>query len=139
MNQMKNKKSKRPISDLKDLYAAKSDAQKVLNGISNEIQDIEENQLIPKLRKEYEGKYFKYRNNYSNPQKPSDYWFVYTKCITVIDAKFFFVSRFETDKDGQIEIKHERTGSHLFQNRITKREYDAARRKITAKITRMLK
>lgn len=51
------------------------------------------------------GKTFRYRNCYSCPEKPSDYWFLYIKVIGVDRYGSLRVLQFQTDKNGDIRIE----------------------------------
>jgi hypothetical protein len=53
--------------------------------------------------KTLEGKAFKYRNNYSCPEKPSDYWWLYLKVLKVT-RDHIETHEFQTDKYGEITI-----------------------------------
>jgi hypothetical protein len=51
------------------------------------------------------GKTFKYRNCYSCPERPSDYWPLYAKVTKVDKDGYLKVFTFETDKYGHINIR----------------------------------
>ncbi len=53
------------------------------------------------------GKCFTYRNCYSCPEKPGDYWQSYCR-VSGITGATATVLEFEIDKDGMIRIHHER-------------------------------
>lgn len=76
------------------------------------------------------GKCFKYRNNYSCPKGPQDYWWLYAKVIGM--GEYWPVAfEFQTDKDGQITIREKECFSRLKgHNEITQKEFDAAWRKV---------
>ena len=50
------------------------------------------------------GKCYKYRNSYSLPEEPDDYWWVYT-LIVGAEGSSLKVFRFQTDRNGTIEIE----------------------------------
>jgi hypothetical protein len=54
------------------------------------------------------GKCFKYRNNYSCPSKPSDYWWLYIK-VTGLSGTWPKTFEFQVDKYSRIEIKTDTT------------------------------
>jgi hypothetical protein len=56
------------------------------------------------LNKALIGKCFRYRNSYSCPEKPSDYFWFY---VRVLSANGYGVTchTFQTDKNGRIEIE----------------------------------
>lgn len=112
---------------------SKEELQKQLREILNE----EERQIAmvhyPEFKK-MEGKYFKYRNNYSCPEKPSDYWFMYTKVTEVKPEDVYMIGdgptcyyngwSFQTDKNGEIFIKLSEQGyAHRLQTEITEAEF----------------
>ena len=49
---------------------------------------------------EFVGRYFKYRNSYSCPEKPSDYWYLYFK-VTGYEGRRLRGFSFERDKYGK--------------------------------------
>ena len=46
------------------------------------------------------GKTFRYRNNYSCPEKKSDYWWLYTKVVGVDRYGDLITNSFQTDRYG---------------------------------------
>ncbi|MET3225713.1 hypothetical protein ABIE85_001460 [Bradyrhizobium diazoefficiens] len=50
------------------------------------------------------GKTFKYRNSYSCPEKPSDYWWMYSK-VTHMKDGLLYATTFQTDKYGNVHVK----------------------------------
>jgi len=119
----------------------KEQLQKQLNAIAKQ----EEKELIAKHYPEFkklEGKYFKYKNSYSCPEKPSDYWFLYTK-ITEIKPDDVYNTRgngvachfkgwsFQTDKYANISVEKKKTGYvHSLGQEITENEFHSAWDKI---------
>ena len=81
----------------------------------------ETNQALAKLenKKRYEenapllGKTFKYRNCYSCPEKPSDYWSLYAKVTKVDKDGYLKVFTFETDRHGHINIRVDDYRHHM--------------------------
>ncbi len=75
-------------------------------------QEHEANRAIARLRDEERraenaalvGKTFKYRNNYSCPKKPSDYWYLYVKVTGMNRDGSLKLFTFETDKYRHIVI-----------------------------------
>ncbi len=63
--------------------STKEQLQKQLNRIAEQEHSkmVEEN--YPKHKVRFEGKFFKYKNSYSCPSKPSDYWYIYTKVLSI--------------------------------------------------------
>ena len=58
------------------------------------------------------GKVFKYRNSYSCPEKPSDYWWLYSKVTRMDSDGFLYTMQFETDKSGDIRVNFDRYSYH---------------------------
>lgn len=94
----------------------KIETKETLNKIVNDarsklmiIQDREEGELNAALYR----KCFKGRNNYSCPKKPSDYWWVYVKILSV-DGRWVSALSFQDDKCGQLTYKIDKAimGSH---------------------------
>jgi len=82
------------------------------------------------------GRCFKYRNSYSCPEKPSDYWWMYTKVMKLKGANII-CWQFQTDRDGKIEIEFARSYyNHMVgdQVEISESEFNKAWRSIQKKI-----
>lgn len=72
------------------------------DSLRKKICQLEEMELAPK-RKALLGKCFKYRNCYSLPEKPSDYWFLYLR-VMAISGSTAICQKFQIDKDGKLEL-----------------------------------
>lgn len=59
------------------------------------------------------GKYFRTRNNYSCPEKPSDYWWVYAKITKMDDAGYLYMTEFQIDKNGDINVRFDHYAYHM--------------------------
>jgi hypothetical protein len=87
---------------------------------------------------QYIGRFFKVRNNYSCPEKPSDYWWVY---MTVVSAEAYTLKCFEfqTDSRGCIDIRP--TDIHSTLSRcyveIKKSEFARAWRELLSRVESM--
>jgi len=51
------------------------------------------------------GRSYRYRNSYSCPEKPSDYWWMYTKVTSMDDDGYLRGLQFQVDRDGNIMIE----------------------------------
>ena len=82
--------------NLKSIKSRAEMLERQLRDLKDKIYDQEQKDEEPKLRKQYVGKYFKYRTNYSCPEKPEDYWWVYVYPHTIENGQVIaFV--FDTD------------------------------------------
>lgn len=70
--------------------------------VTAKIEKIKEAERFER-NKGLEGKAFKYRNCYSCPEKPSDYWWLYIKVLKVT-KDHIETHQFQTDKYGEITI-----------------------------------
>jgi len=59
------------------------------------------------------GKTFRYRNNYSCPEKPSDYWWLYARVQGIDSSGYLTVFCFETDKYGAVKISTDKYRFHM--------------------------
>lgn len=94
--------------DMNKLKELQEKNLKIRNEISN-IQDEREKELLPKYRKQFVGKCFKYRNSYGG-DRPK--WWLYIKILDVNSVNFcnneepvFDTLRVEKCSDGGIHIK----------------------------------
>jgi hypothetical protein len=83
------------------------------------------------------GKYFKTRNSYSCPEKPSDYWWTYEYCTSMDKDGMLKTFQFDTDKYGDVRVKFNHHAYHLqYAQPCTKAEFDRAFKKMQQKIAR---
>jgi hypothetical protein len=59
------------------------------------------------------GKTFRTQNNYSCPEKPSDYWWLYAKVTRMDDDGLLYATTFQTDKYGNVDIKYDELVYHM--------------------------
>lgn len=106
-----------------------------LRPIQQALADLRDKETLA-ASKALVGKCFKYHNNYSCPEKPIDYWWLYIKVVRVGDY-WPVTFEFQTDKHGHITIKTNDccviTGKDGYVP-ITSREFDAAWAKVQKKI-----
>lgn len=114
--------------------ATVEELRKVAQRAQDELWRIEKAERLA-VSEKLVGKAFKYRNNYSVPERPSDYWWLYV-LVTDVDKSDGqpIVKEFQIDKYGDASFRPKR---HLFHHMngyepITKREYDAALKKFKA-------
>lgn len=83
------------------------------------------------------GRCFKYRNSYSCPQGPKDYWWLYVKVVGI--GEHWPVSmEFETDRDGKIEIRTRECFSRFEgHDEIKPSEFNAAWRSLQKRVAGM--
>ena len=78
------------------------------------------------------GKCFGYRNCYSCPEKPSDYWYTYVQVLSV-EGSYVNALCFDIDKDGRVSIDPSKTIPAAMLGRdyksVTKARFDKARRR----------
>lgn len=89
---------------MKELETKLKTATKELNVARKKylkLKRLQENSIeIPKKRLLI-GKCFKYKNNYSCPEKPSDYWFLYVRIDSLSKDGDLFSTQFQTDMYGK--------------------------------------
>lgn len=59
------------------------------------------------------GKTYRYRNNYSCPEKPSDYWWLYAKVQKIDKHGHLTVFEFQTDKHGTVTTRTDDYRMHM--------------------------
>jgi len=127
---------------------SKEDLQKQLNAIAKQEEKEMIEREYPKF-KEFEGRCFKTRNNYSCPEKPSDYWFLYTKITSVKKADIYDTRAngpashytgwsFQTDKYGRVNVEKEVRGYiHSLDKEISEKEFKSAWNKVIDGLNKM--
>ncbi len=84
--------------------------------INNEISRLEikqEKSNIDIYKKKYEGKFFKYKNSYSLPEKKSDYWYDYYYVIKVKGKREIEVFLMYKDSRGIISFENDKTAGSI--------------------------
>lgn len=119
-------------TDVKPIVVAnkiKSTIEKHKNTIrklSYRLEDIENSKILPSVKKKYEGTFWKYNNGYNLNQR----WWMYVLCVRVKSVDSFVVNTFEvTPSEFEFKLKDVTFGTHLFQTKITKSEYDSELKK----------
>lgn len=72
--------------------------------LRNEVADIEA-PYEQQRAANYVGMCLRTRNNYSCPEKPSDYWWLYVKVLRADEHGALRCLRFEVDKDGAVRVE----------------------------------
>lgn len=105
--------------------------RKELNKLDEKIDALKLKSELPKLRKQYEGRYFKYAND-----DCLNHWFVYSYCEKVIDLREAIIHRFEITP---IECKFSIGAEPFFflQAEIKKSEYESALKKLILKLAKV--
>lgn len=77
--------------------------------------------------KKFVGRYFRYRNCYSCPEKSSDYWWMYFRVIGVREG-YLLVQKFQNDNRGRITIETDDMFSVMLDGtqEIKKQQYEKA-------------
>lgn len=98
----------------------------------NKIEDAESYERNSALV----GKCYKYRNSYSCPERPQDYWWLYV-VVTGLERSSLNLFMFERDINGKIEIKRNHVRSYLAggYQEIERSELLTAWREIVAQIS----
>lgn len=58
------------------------------------------------------GKTYTYRNSYSCPKMPTDYWTMYVKVTRMDETGILYATQFQTDQYGNIDIKFDQCIHH---------------------------
>ena len=83
--------------------ATKEELQSVIRKTAAQLQRIENRERYGEAIGLL-GKCFRTRNNYSCPEKPSDYWWLYIRVTRVATDGSLYAFEFEVDKNGAIRI-----------------------------------
>lgn len=117
------------LDELKHQYD--QDVRK-LRSLKQQIEDMESSEQLPILRKQYQGKYFKYKNSGGGMT-----WPLYSYCHTMTSPTEAIVHNFELIPGREGRFRKEKTGIFLFETPITKREWSRALRAFKARIERL--
>lgn len=118
-----------------ELEIKQAKQQKALTATRYKIEDIKDKELLPDLKKKYEGKYWKYRNSAGGD---TDKWWLYSYCKEVKSVYNFIYVCFEiTPYTHEFKI-NETCGDFLCQIQITKAEYNRAAKSFIKKAQKIL-
>ena len=98
----------RESNAMSELEKLKSEARK----IANKIGDIED-EATRKTNGQKVGKFFRTRNCFSCPEKPSDYWWVYCHVTRMGQHGWLYTNQFEVDKHGSVHARFDYCAMHL--------------------------
>lgn len=103
--------------------------------LSDEIHKIENKERRDENAK-LVGKFFKYRNNYSCPEKNSDYWFLYSTFTKQDSVGYLRELSFQTDKygDGSFKVEKFSSGPLGGSVEISKKEFNAALKRFQKRV-----
>jgi hypothetical protein len=106
---------------------------RIANEAVGRIQDMEREERNLALV----GKFFRYRNNFSCPEKPSDYWWLYVHVLRMEKGGHLIAHQFQTDSHGSITIvfKNYYSGISSGYNEIEQRVFVLAWKKLQARIS----
>lgn len=85
------------------------------------------------------GKFFKTRNNYSVPEKRSDYWWQYVQVTKMARSGHLDIVMFEIDKYGNLSVRRDSHRWHMADyQEIKAAEYRAAAAKAKAHLAKAI-
>jgi len=87
--------------------------------LRNAVDDAETKAALPKLKKQYEGKFWKYENSTGSDNK----WWYYSYCKKVVDTREAVCDTFQTTPYQNEFTNDEKHYFHIFQVEITRQEY----------------
>lgn len=91
----------------------KEQLQKVVRDAQEKLYAVEVAERIKK-NSVFVGKTFKYRNSYSCPEKPTDYWWMYAKVTECSEADgLLYATTFQTDKYGDMTVQTRQNCYHM--------------------------
>lgn len=122
---------------IKDAEARIAKLRLQLNSDKDRLQKMKDEALLPILKKKYGGKYWKYDNGVSKENR----WWLYSHCRKVLGEYEGLFDSFEstTANDNENVFKHNFSSTFsLCQVKITKRQYEAALGRFTAKLQKII-
>lgn len=131
INNTHMKKKKTKLDTLKTEFAK---VKKKYHTLQNDIEEEEIKLELPNLKKQYEGKFWKYENSFGSD---SDKWWYYSFCKKVINNREAIVDSFQiTPYENEFNV-NDKDYFHLFGVEITREEYIAALDEFISKCTSM--
>lgn len=126
--------------------------------LRKQLAEIEKQERQNLIKTEYPkflplvGKCFKFKNSYSLPEKPSDYWYMYSKIVSITPDDIYMAGTpnnkvlarctavtFQTDKYGSININpHHYTYVHCLGEEIDIHEFNKEFDKVLEKIKKVI-
>lgn len=129
----------------------KKPTKELLQKQLNDLAEQERKEMIKAYYPQFKGligKFFKTKNSYSLPKKPSDYWFIYTKITDIKKGDLYDTGNgvlsefrgfdFQTDMYGDITINKSRKGCvHSLGDEITEQEFNEAWNKMIDSLNKL--
>ncbi len=110
------------------------EARKEVFRITKELAQIKTKQSLPKLKRKYEGRFWKFQNSYDSDRK----WWLYSYCIEVINETTGLFHTFESEIDINVFNARIERSYNICQIEISQQEYlnalDAFRQKLSTLI-----
>jgi len=107
------------MANLEKLEAELLENRKKGFEIRNKIDELKTNEVLPKIKEKYEGRFWKYENMTSSEEK----WWLYSFCIEVENERGGLFNSFEiTPYESKCNIKTNQY-FHLCQIEITREDY----------------
>lgn len=124
--------SKEIQKQLKQLKSQSEAIWKQRDKINSQIRKLELELELPKLKKQYEGKYFRFNNGYNS----TDRWGMYVKVIAVTGLNDVEIISIEKDSYGKIELHRETVGLSILEQPINKLVFDKQFDKLLKELTK---
>jgi hypothetical protein len=120
------------LDEKAELNATLAEARDRLREIERQERQGTSQQLV--------GKCYRFRNSYSCPEGPQDYWPLYSRILGVDEDANCVVLQFQTDRDGDCRINRESRSpdSGCFGVEIARDEYDAAAAAFLARVSELM-
>lgn len=119
--------------NIEELNNKKAKILENLRDVNEAIEDLEQQEIIPSLKKELEGKCFRYDNGYSLEKR----WYMYTKVREVIDSRQAIVDTFQAKSDGFEFSVGETTFINILGEPIKKSEWNRELKKFKKAIEKV--
>lgn len=111
--------------------------QEQARSIGEKIGEIEDAKRCAENSKKV-GRYFKTRNSYSCPEKPSDYWYVYAKVTRMDESGYLHATQFQIDRNGDVNIRFDQHSYHMLGwTEIKRAEMLKAWKRLDAKLDKL--
>lgn len=114
----------------------KQHAEKVARLANERLHKIRDAERLEE-NKHLAGKTFRGRNSFSCPEKPSDYWWHYTKIQSVDAAGMLTMFSFQIDRYGQHDVKVEKHRYSVYGDPISTAKFNKAWRAFQNSVAKM--
>jgi hypothetical protein len=122
------------MATVKSLERLLSKNQKERNVLRDQLDELQQQKVLPTLKRKFEGKFFSYDNGFNDKER----WLIYCYCHEITSTSWAVVDHFQfVPGEGWRFSIRSQEAHHLLQTEITSIAYHDARNEMFSAINRI--